>query len=170
VAECLVCHCIKNREFVIYENSALAVLIHPSPAVAGHLMIVPKEHFPIVESVPDAIIKEMMVVSAKMSVLLFEALQAQGTNTLWLNGAPAHQQFNHAALHVIPRKENDNLMLSWAPKQLSDDEMSTAELKLKEGSKEVGIPEPKKVVPVEVKKAETAKEDDWRLKYLNRIP
>jgi len=171
MAECSICTVLESKELTLFEDDRVVVLLPPEAAVPGHVIVAPKEHAEIVEKVPDDTVKHMMVIAAKLSVVLFQALQAQGTNIIWMNGPSAGQRRSHAVLHVLPRKENDNLPLAWTPKQISDDEMGTIELKLKEAAKNVGIPEeqpkPKPKVIEEPEEETTVSE---RVRHLERVP
>ncbi len=64
---------------------------------------------------------------------------------------------------------------AWQPKQLSDEEMSTVELKLKEEAKCIGIFEQEKPKPKEITtNVEEVKEEkdeiNYLLKQLERLP
>src|SRR3989338_5851377 len=98
----------------------------------------PKNHYPIIEQVPDMEIVRLFQASNRISSAIFESLGAQGTNIFVANGIPAGQTVAHFTINVIPRKENDGINLQWQPKQLNEEEISTIELKLKEQTKNMG--------------------------------
>jgi histidine triad (HIT) family protein len=110
----------------------------------------------------------------KVSIAVFETLGAQGTNIIVNNGVAAGQTANHCVVHVLPRRENDGLDFTWQTKQLSEEEMSTVELKLKDEAKNVGVfeqekPKPKEAPkPEEIKKAED--EINYLIEQLKRVP
>ncbi len=166
---CEVCDRIKNKKGIVYSTEKISVMIPENAFTPGHLIVLPNEHFPILEAVPDKIISEMFTAANKVGVAVFEALGAQGTNILIQNGTAAGQEKPHVILHVIPRKENDGLNLQWAPKQMNEEEMSTIELKIKDQVGSVGIIEEEKKEPVEEKEVEEVKED-YLTKSLERIP
>jgi histidine triad (HIT) family protein len=132
--------------------------------------VVPKEEYPILEQTPDFVVAEMFVVANRVAMALFEALGVQGTTMLVQNGTGAGQSLPHAIVHIIPRNENDGLPLQWQPKQLDEESMSTVEIKLKEEAKQVGVFERETAKPVEEKKAEEVKGEDYRMKALRRVP
>src|SRR3989338_5285393 len=99
----------------------------------------PKNHYPILEQVPDIEIGRLFQASNKISSAIFESLGVQGTNIFVANGIPAGQTVAHFTINVIPRKENDGINLQWQPKQLNEEEISTIELKLKEQTKNMGL-------------------------------
>lgn len=167
---CLVCQQIEQKIGVLFEAADVVAMLSPTPAVAGHVLVVPKAHHTILEQVPDAIVGSMMTVANRISIGLFEGLGCQGTNMLVPNGLPAGQTTPHTAMHVIPRNENDGLDLLWAPKQLNDEVMSAVEAKLKEELAKK--PEAPKVEAPKPKKEELALDDEenYLLKSLRRIP
>ena len=77
-------------------------------------------------------------------------------------------------LHVIPRVENDNINLQWQPKQLTEEEMSTVELKIKEQTKNIGSFKAENAEKVVQEPEPTASseddEDDYFGRQLNRVP
>ena len=56
---CEVCEIVKAKENVIFENDKIFAFLNPTPACFGHVTIVPKNHFPIIENVPDFIVADI---------------------------------------------------------------------------------------------------------------
>jgi len=156
----------------IFEDEKVLAILSPHPCCTGHILLMPKEHFSIIEQVPDYLIAHISKIVNKISIAVFDILQAQGTNILIQNGVAAGQKASHFMLHIIPRKENDNLNFQWQPRQLSEEQMSTIELKLKEESKGIGEfeKEEKKPVNLDSEIGKIDKEDNYLIKQLNRIP
>lgn len=162
--------CDEAKNLALHETDTYQVLLHPRPAVPGHLLIIPKEHYPIMEQVPDEVVGEMFNAASKMSALLFEGMKAQGTNVLVQNGLPAGQTEPHVSIHVVPRQPEDGMNFMWQPKQMSDEDLNRIENALKDGTGDVGVvtaPAPPKEVEHEVQEME---EEDEELKHLDRIP
>ena len=172
---CIVCQIIGNSipSKKIYEDELVTAVLDINGANPGHCFIMPKNHYPIIEQVPDLEIGRLFNVSNKISSAIFESLGVQGTNIFATNGIPAGQTVAHFTINVIPRKENDGINLQWQPKQLSEDEMSTVELKLKEQTKNIGhfekeekktkIQAPKPVIM-------TDEEEEYFAKQMRRLP
>jgi len=120
----------------------------------------------------NCLIAHLSKITNKISIAVFEALQAKGTNILIQNGITAGQKTNHFMIHIIPRKENDGLDFQWQPKQLNQEQMSTIELNLKEATKGIGDfeKEEKKPVRLDKKIEKIDKEENYLIKQLNRIP
>ena len=170
MSSCLFCDLVQKKANVLYEDEKVFVMLAPDPAIPGHLLVLPKVHTPIFETVPDPVAGEMFKVANKLSTALFEGLQAHGTNILIQSGPTAGQKHNHAMIHVVPRFENDNLQLAWNPKPASEEELTKAESALKDETKSVGIFEKEKPKPIEAEKPKEIKKEDERLKRLRRIP
>lgn len=173
---CAICDIVKNKSGLLFEDDHIAIAVAPKPAVAGHVILVPKKHAAILEQVPDFVVGKLLDKANKVSMSVFETLGAEGTNILVNNGIAAGQTQNHCIVNVLPRKENDGLNFAWQPKQLSEEEMSTVELKIKDESKNIGVFEKDDtpVKPKELPKAEEISEDEdevnYLLKQLERIP
>ena len=149
-------------------------MVSPSPAAPGHVWVLPKEPVTILENLPDYVVAELFAVAIRISLALFEGLGSQGTNLVLQNGTGAGQILPHVILHIVPRVEGDGMPLEWEHKQLSEEEMSTIEMKLKAETKSVGhlFFEKEKPKPIEAPKAQEIKpdEENYQLRHLKRIP
>lgn len=161
----------------IYEDDNIVAMLDPKPAATGHVIVVPRESHPIIELTPDEVLAKMFHVANKISTAMFEELGCTGTNLLISNGIPAGQAIPHLALNVIPRKEGDGIGLTWETKQLSEEEMSAVEMKMKEQTDEVGKEQDAPAMPVQTQEPSaptpekpSEPEEDNRLDRLDRIP
>lgn len=184
---------LPNKPF-LYEDDKVFAMLAQHPCTAGHVLVVPKTHFPIFENVPDDLVAHAIVIANKISMALFDGLHAQGSNLLICNGVPAGQESAHTMIHVIPRMPVDGLSFVWLPRQMTEEQMATVELQLKEECakingtpreqaidelKEVGEDE-KKEIGEEENRKETKKSDekeatpedyeDYQVKHVTRIP
>lgn len=169
MSECVFCSFIEKKSNMLFEDEKLFAMFSPEPSVPGHVIVLPKAHSPILETVPDFVVSDMFKVANKIGIAVFEGLGAQGTNILVQNGPSAGQKHNHTMVHILPRFENDNVPIGWNPKPASEEELSSLEGKIKDETKNVGLFEQEKAKPIEIPKAEEVKED-YRLKALRRIP
>jgi len=169
---CSICDSIKNRENVVYEDKKIVAFLSKKPAAFGHVVIAPKQHYSIIENVPDYIVGDMFKIANKVSSAVFEIIGAEGTNILVNNGVDAGQKEPHVSVNVIPRRSNDNLGFNWAPKQLTEEEMSTVELILREGAKEIGgfQEEEKEIIETRENPEEDDNHDSYLLRQLDRVP
>ena len=160
--------CAEAKSLEVFGTELVQVLVHPKPAVDGHVLVIPRKHYPIFEAVPNDVVAELFYVANKVSVALFEGMQSQGTNVLLQNGIPAGQTEPHVAVHVIPRNEGDGIKFDWKPTQKSDDDLNKIEALLKSAKSLVD----EKVLEKPPEKEEEAEqhEEDWETKHLERIP
>jgi len=171
----------QNKENIVYEDEKILVAVKDNIFTAGQITVFPKEHFTILEMVPEDILQKCFLMANKLSIAAFESLSCQGTNILIQNGVSAGQKTPHFGLEIIPRRENDGLNLQWPPKQLMEDEIETVFLMLKEeGEKIVNVGKASSTLSnkEEGKKAEAEKtifkkeegKDNYLIKSLRRIP
>jgi diadenosine tetraphosphate (Ap4A) HIT family hydrolase len=166
---------LESGKQVIFEDDEVVVAVKDTGVIPGQITVFPREHFTILEMVPDKIVKKCSIISNKVSVAIFETLGAQGTNIIIHNGLAAGQKVAHFAMEIIPRQEADGLNLMWEPKQFMEDEMEATFMQLKpEGEKLVDIGKEGKK---DGKKVKTAKgveivdnKDNYMLKQLKRRP
>lgn len=116
---CDICEMISKKDSfkLIYEDNDMICLLHEAPAFVGHSLLIPKQHFRIIEEVPEKLIGQMYVISNKISTSLFESLNIHGTNILINNGPDAGQSQPHFMINIIPRTENDGINLEWNPQK-----------------------------------------------------
>ena len=137
---CLVCQIAGSKipSKKVYEDEQTVAVLDVNGANPGHCFIFPKNHYPIIEQVPDDEIGKMFQLSNKISAAIFEALKCQGTNIFVANGTSAGQTAAHFMINIIPRNQNDGINLQWQSKHLDEEEISTVELKLKEEIQKIG--------------------------------
>ncbi len=174
--KCLLCRELETKKNIIYEDDSVAVMMGPAPAAPGHVMVVPKKHYPIIEQIPDDEFGKIFNIVNKVSTAIFEAAEATGTNIIIQNGVAAGQLIPHAFIHVIPRNDEDDLDFQWQPKQIAPDQFSKVETNLKKAAEsiEIGKKKKKEEKPVIEKKGpekmKATKKENYMIKQLERIP
>ncbi len=174
--KCDYCDLLERNDGILYQDSEVVIAVKETALTPGQITIFTKEHFTILEMIPDEILAKCATVANKVGIAVFESLGAQGTNVIIQNGIPAGQKIPHGALEIIPRREKDNLPLQWKPQQLMDEEMDTAYLTIKQEADklvDIGKRQEKKQVVIKPEKgkieAEEGKEN-YLLKSLKRMP
>lgn len=172
---CILCQIVRGEvpSKKVYEDDEILVILDFNGANLGHCFVMPKEHYTILEQVPDYLVGKIFQIANKVSSAIFEILEAKGTNIFVTNGLAAGQTVAHFMINVIPRKDNDGINLQWQPKQLTEEEMATVELQLKDSSRDIGSFE--KTPEQETKKIKKEREaisdeENYLLKQLRRIP
>ena len=124
-AACLVCQIIENKvpSKKVYEDELAIAVLDVNGSNPGHCFVMPKNHYPILEQVPDAEIGSLFNISNRISSAIFESFGAQGTNIFVANGIPAGQTVAHFIINVIPRKENDGINFALPQKAMEQKEV-----------------------------------------------
>src|SRR3989344_2973439 len=173
----------KNASEIIYEDNEVVVAIKDLVLTPGQITIFPKEHFTILELVPDHILEKCVSIANKVSIAIFDSLGCQGTNFLVQNGLGAGQIVPHFSIEVIPRIENDNLNLRWDTKPLPEAEMETTVMTLEKTLQEMDqeilagkaagekpILEKSEVNKIDADAAKEKNRDNYLLKSIRKIP
>ncbi len=175
MANCDICKILENKESfkVIFEDDLCFAILHESPAIEGHSLVIPKKHAPIMEELDDKSAERLFVIANKISTSVFDTLGAHGTNIFVNNGIDAGQELPHVVLNVLPRKEKDNINLEWQAKKATDGELKTSQSMIKSVSEYIfhGKDQlPEAAVKKEVQREEANPEEDYSVKSLKRIP
>ena len=169
---CAECEKIKLKKNAVYEDELVIAVLNDKPATGGHLLLLPKQHFTIIEQIPDETVSRMFSIANRLSVACFDTLGAHGTNILIQNGVAAGQKSSHASVHIIPRVENDGLNLQWQPIKATEEDLKASQMALeseleKKDEKKDEVKElPKEEEVIE----EIPEEENYLLKQLERIP
>jgi len=93
----------------VYENEQFLIVLDINPATEGHMLVVPKEHYPILPFMPMDAQKKLFVMLRDVMELAQHAMVTRGSTLFIANGQAAGQNVNHFMVHVIPRDKNDGL-------------------------------------------------------------
>jgi histidine triad (HIT) family protein len=123
IKNCIFCQIIsgKVQSKKVYDDEYCIAILDINPANPGHLLLLPKEHYSIMPLIPENILKHLFMISKQLSATLLRALKVEGTNIFVANGAVAGQKAQHFMIHIIPRKDNDNVGLNLTEKEISKD-------------------------------------------------
>jgi len=175
----------ESKAEILYQDDQVVAALKDTVVLPGQVTVFPKEHFTIMEMVPEDILKKCSVMANKIGAAVFESLGAQGTNIVVQNGLGAGQKVPHFAIEVIPRNESDGLDLQWKTKQLMEDEIESVfkilkeeadkiDLSRKENSKKDKIKKNGEEVIVKdgdtEMKVKKDKGENYLLKSLRRVP
>jgi histidine triad (HIT) family protein len=81
------------------------------PATRGHVLIIPKAHAENLYDLPEETAAAVLPLAQKLAGQINAALKPQGINILQNNGKAAGQAVFHYHLHIIPRYENDGVVI-----------------------------------------------------------
>jgi histidine triad (HIT) family protein len=113
--DCIFCKIIAAEIpcFRLYEDDDTLAFMDINPASEGHALVIPKEHFPDVHEASDAAISSTVVTAKKIASAINKTLNPDGMNLLQCNGPAAAQSVLHFHMHVLPRRDGDELKLNW---------------------------------------------------------
>ena len=113
--ECIFCKIIAGEIpcFKIYETDDTLAFMDINPANEGHALVIPKQHAANVHSVSDEAIAATVVAAKKVAAAVDKTLRPDGLNLLQCNGPAAAQSVMHFHMHVLPRRDGDELKLNW---------------------------------------------------------
>ncbi len=167
--QCIFCQIIagKVQSRKVYEDDSVIAILDVNPANPGHMLIMPKEHYSIMPQMPDEETGHIFAVAKALSNAALRSLEVQGSNIIVANGVAAGQRAQHFMVHLIPRKENDNLNFQLPQKTIEDAELKKIRKVLADGlgaktEEPVIVPLPKmpqekKVVEAEFKEKKQQK-------------
>lgn len=158
------CNCF-NEEYKIADYDKIIAIIQEEQIVPGHIIITPKEHYPIIEATPDDIVALAFNYANEFSKKLFEKMKIQGTNLIIHNGFPS-QEKAHFSINILPRRENDGFNFDWPANEAKQEELNDAALFIRDAIEKLDA-KPMKVINDDNKEAEKI---DKFLESIRRIP
>jgi histidine triad (HIT) family protein len=125
-AQCIFCQIIAGKipSKKVYEDELVVGIMDINPASKGHVLIMPKEHYPIMPLIPPETFKQLVDKIKDVDGCVKEALLCKETTVFIANGAAAGQQSAHFMAHIIPRESGDGLeMLDVGEKEAPESEV-----------------------------------------------
>ena len=109
--ECLFCKIIKGEIpcYKIYEDDYTIAFLDIAKDVDGHTLVLPKKHFPSILDCENETLNQVMNTVKLISNHYVNNCGYSGVNIINNNGESAEQTIKHLHIHIIPRKDNDNL-------------------------------------------------------------
>lgn len=93
----------------VFENDTFLAILDIRPAAPGHVLLVPKEHVPILPLLPEHRITELFETATRLSDAVQDAMISPRTTLFIASGYAAGQQAPHLIVHIIPREKGDGL-------------------------------------------------------------
>lgn len=95
----------------VYEGKLVRVLYNFRPALEGHILIIPKRHVSLFENLTDDEIVEMKSAIQKMQTAFEKAYDKSDYILVLQNGPNGGQSVPHTHLHMIPKGEENVLIV-----------------------------------------------------------
>ena len=122
--DCIFCK-IANGDIpsaTVYEDDDFRVILDIAPAAKGHALILPKQHYANIWELGEEESKKVLALAAKVTKAQKAALSCDGINVLQNNGTAAGQTVFHFHMHLIPRYDDDDVMIPWNTLSYADGE------------------------------------------------
>ena len=91
----------------VYEDELMIGILDINPRIKGHMLLLPKEHYPILPFLPPETFKHMFSRMSSLVNALKESMLSTGCNVMIANGGVAGQQSPHFLVHLFPRENKD---------------------------------------------------------------
>ncbi len=101
---CPFCQMIEGKipTHKVYEDEYILAILDIAPAAKGHVIVLTKEHYPIMPFVPEKDFIHLFSRARELSEYLRKAMLAAHVTTFVATGAAAGQTSQHVMIHLIP--------------------------------------------------------------------
>ncbi len=110
---CVFCDIIKGDIpcYKIYEDENTIAFLDIANDVYGHTLVIPKKHYQNLIDIPVEELNNVMKSAKKLSEHFVKNCGFTGVNLINCCGKDAEQSVFHFHIHIIPRKNEDNLKI-----------------------------------------------------------
>jgi len=139
-AQCIFCHIVSGAVASkrVYEDEKVVAVLDINPANAGHILLMPREHYSFMPQLPEDLTQHVGMIAKQLSFALIRSLKVTGTNIFVANGESAGQRALHVMVHIIPRLEGDGVVgLDIPLKNQSPENLADIKKKLAQPIKDV---------------------------------
>ena len=136
MTDCIFCKIVSKEvsSIGVYEDDTVYAFPDIRPVNLGHILVVPKAHYPNLYEIPDEALGKMFVAAKKIAITAKKTVGANGINIQMNNDPAAGQVIYHAHIHVIPRFIDDGFT-HWKGTDRSAAEVAAVAEKIKNGLK-----------------------------------
>src|SRR5689334_21199406 len=109
MAKCVFCDIVAGAvtAAVVYEDDATLGFLDHAPLLPGHVLIVPKTHYPTLGDLPQSELGAYFGVVQRIATAVERAMHAEGAFVA--TNIKISQSVPHLHVHVVPRKKGDGL-------------------------------------------------------------
>jgi len=111
--DCIFCKIVSGDipSYKVYEDDHVYAFLDITQGTKGHTLLIPKKHVPNVYSLDDDTAYNVFKTVPKVANALKKAFKPIGLNILNNNDKPL-QSVYHFHIHLIPRYEDDGMVIS----------------------------------------------------------
>ncbi len=114
---CAFCESREIKDRTVAENGAAFAFPTNTPIVPGHILICPKRHVQYYEDTTQEEKNAIESLREKLKFALQKIFSAEGFNYAWNEEVVGGQSVPHFHLHMIPRKEGDEGVYQYEPRE-----------------------------------------------------
>jgi len=107
---CIFCKVVAGQAPVslVHEDEVSLAFMDIGPVNDGHVLVIPKVHYPYLADVPEEVGEHLFAVSQRVAASIRRSgLRCEGVNLFLADGQAAFQAVFHCHLHVFPRFKGD---------------------------------------------------------------
>jgi len=125
--QCIFCKLISGEMQAkkVFENDKTMAMLDIYPAVKGHILFMPKEHYPLMLYLAPEEFNSFFSLIPALTKALKDSLIKTGINLFIASGGAAGQQSYHFLIHLLPREPGDGFFnFYWGGKaKLAEDKV-----------------------------------------------
>lgn len=106
---CVFCKIIAKEipAAAVYEDDAALAILDVHPRALGHVMVLPKKHYPTILEVPSGELGALFTAVQKVTAAIQKALHPDGFTIGVNHGEVSGQAVPHLHIHILPRFRGD---------------------------------------------------------------
>lgn len=108
----------------VLETDQAIAFLDINPVNKGHLLIVPRAHYPRVLDLPDDLSAHVGSLVPRLARAVHAATGAEDSNVIINSGRVAGQTVDHCHWHIVPRFHGDPVRWPWPQGSYADGEAS----------------------------------------------
>ncbi|HKO17096.1 MAG TPA: HIT family protein [Gemmatimonadaceae bacterium] len=107
---------------ICYEDADALAFMDIQPVNAGHVLVVPKQHYESLVDTPPELARQLFDVSMRLAQVIRKVTRCEDMNIVVNSGKTAGQDVFHYHVHLIPRQEGDgfDIPLPFGGSQMPD--------------------------------------------------
>ncbi len=115
---CIFCKIVAGTipSFKLYEDAATFAFLDINPGNPGHALVIPKAHAANLYVSADRDLAAVMATVRKVATAIEKTVKPDGLNLVQANGPGAAQSVFHFHMHILPRRNGDELKMNWGLK------------------------------------------------------
>ncbi len=121
--DCLFCRIVRHelKAVVVHEDKDVLVMMDLYPATPGHMLVLPKEHIETIYTMSENIGARIMTIAIAVAKSIKQKLSPTGLNLIQSNELSAGQTVPHFHLHIVPRYNDDSVLLRFGHGNIPED-------------------------------------------------